>query len=172
MATNHKEPRCFPKSPLQYLPQTCRKEGLFFWNSFTEIRLKSFFGNDYCLLLSQSCTSASELISDKMVVACVLRSWKHIGMCVETGITNCRKSTYLKTWQLEPNMQNQTQWKSRGPILLSTGDWPTKRPVTRAQNIPANSSWVWEYTAGTPSIRKLKYGQRKGNRKVGTNTRM
>ena len=43
-------------------------------------------------------------------------------------------------------------WKvnSRGRDAnpLVTGDWPTKRPVTRAENVPADSSWVLPCAAG------------------------
>ena len=46
---------------------------------------------------------------------------------------------------------------------LVTGDWPTKRPVTRAENVPADSSWVSEYAAGMSS--KYIFKAKEQNRK-------
>ena len=36
----------------------------------------------------------------------------------------------------------------QGAIPLVTGGWPTKRPVARAVNVPADSSWVLVCAAG------------------------
>lgn len=83
VATNHKETEVLPQWALFdiSLKFAAKKD---FFSETVFLRSDWFFFWEWKILLKQSCTSASELISDKIVVACALQIWKHIGMCVET----------------------------------------------------------------------------------------
>ena len=63
--------------------------------------------------------------------------WKRVWACVCACVCVCVKPVvsygYFTIIQLE-----------QGAIPLIIGGWPTKRPMMRAANVPAGSSWVWE----------------------------
>ena len=46
------------------------------------------------------------------------------------------------------NFVNRPLHFKQGAIPLVTGGWPTKRPVARAVNVPADSFWVLVRAAG------------------------
>lgn len=172
VATNHKETEVLPQKPSSISPSNLPQRRTFFLKQFYWDPIEILFWE---WLLSTIVTvlhiSIRVDLGQDGSSLCVAKLKAHRYVCGDS-ITNCRKYTYLKTWQLEPNMQNQTQWKSRGPILLSLvigqrrGQWQELK--TYMLTVPGCESTQPERRV----LGNRKYGQRKGNRKVGTNTRM
>ena len=154
VATNHKETEVLPQKPSSISPSNLPQRRTFFLKQFywdpIEILFWEWLLSTFVTVLHISIRV--DLGQDGSSL-CVAKLKAHRYVCGDS-ITNCRKSTYLKTWQLEPNMQNQTQWKSRGPILLSLVIGQRRGQWQELKTYLLTVSWVWEYTAGTPSIRK------------------
>ena len=73
----------------------------------------------------------------------MLKSWPAKEYVVLVG------PQYDKLYMLHVRGDNlSTRSSKQGAIPLITGGWPTKRPVIRAENVPADSSLLSECTAG------------------------
>ena len=67
--------------------------------------------------------------------------------CVCVCVCVCVWPQYYKLFQYF-NFVNIPLHFKQGAIPLVTGGWPTKRPVARAVNVPADSSWALVRAAG------------------------
>ena len=88
----------------------------------------------FSILTMESCTAGRHQVCLSLVKACVC-------VCV------CVWPQYYKLFPYFSFGNIPLHFK-QGAIPLVTGGWPTKRPVARAVNVPADSSWVLVCAAG------------------------